>query len=187
MAAGRSCISLSVLAAWLSLACAQGTPATGRATSSGAGPIALRLELPDGFTEIARSDTFGAPLDGEFRFALAAHENGLEIEAAVATNVPLRKEDFAQFVEHFNEKAPSIFRNLTIDASKPVVEHNVQLLVVLYRTNYGPHAGAMIFRSFAGNAMRVTLQGPASIDPEEGVRTLDTLVKSVAKIEDPAA
>jgi hypothetical protein len=169
------------------LACAQGTPATGGGTSSGAGAIAPRLELPEGFTEVLRSDTFGAPLDGEFRFALAAHENGLEIEAAVATYVPLRKEDFAQFVEHFNKTAPDTFRNLTIDASKPVVEHGTQLLVVLYRTNYGPHAGAMIFRSFAGKAMRVTLQGPSSMNPEVGVRTLDTLVKSVAKIEDPAA
>ena len=186
MAAVRRSISLSAITLCLGLACAHNTSAT-----DGASPrvraSAPHLELPAGFTEVVRSETFGAPLEGELRFALAAHRNGQEIEGAVATYVPLRNEDFAQFVEHFNESAPAIFRNLTIDASKPVVEHGVQLLVVLYRTNYGPHAGAMIFRSFAGNAMRVTLQGPSSIDPDVGVRTLDALVKSVAKIEDPAA
>jgi hypothetical protein len=170
----------AILALLGALACARGAaPETELAD--------VALALPEGFRETRESALFPDEAPGnEVRFLRAVHDSGSEIDGTLAPDVPLSKSQFAAFADHFARNGPALFRALAIDGSKVVVEGGTPVLVVFFRTRDDRYAGAMLFRSYRGVAMRLILQTPREIDRALAIGMLDALVASVAALEDPA-
>jgi hypothetical protein len=160
------------------------------ACARGAAPEAdlagVSLPLPAGFEETQGSTMFPDETpEGEVRFLRAVHASGAEIDGTVARNVPLSSREFPAFADHFTKHGPATFTTLAIDGTKVVVEDGTPVLVVFYRTRNGRYAGAMLFRSYRGLAMRLIIQTPSEIDRSLAIGMLDALVASVAGLEEP--
>ena len=147
----------------------------------------LRLELPDGFEHRTDSAMFPDEVPpGEVRFVRAAHPSGVEIDATLALSVPLADSDLPAFTDHFTANGGRLMPTLQIDGSKMIVENDVRMLVVAYRTRSGRYSGMMIFRACAGNLLRVILQAPSTIASEPIVPMGEALLRNVAAVRPEA-
>jgi hypothetical protein len=173
----RACLPfLALLAA---LACARGA-------APQADPADVPLALPEGFREAPASAMFPDETPpNEVRFLRAVHPSGAEIDGTLAPEVALTQREFPAFADHFAKNGPALFKALAVDGSKVVVESGTPVLVVFYRTLSDRYAGAMLYRSYRGVAMRVILQTPREFDRALALAMLDELVAGVAALADP--